>query len=185
MNQDQPGPLEQLQALAAGSMGSAVIGIRQTEARSWRGFTMRLGELNLVFPFAGGFEILTEREIQPIPWATRWLRGITNVRGEVYTVVDFADFAGLPGVTSLRSATLLKLPDENIKSALLLERRVNLRSFSEYLAQVDDMELPPALAPAVSVVLEDGGERWVVLDVNALCRMATFRSIAGTPDTVH
>ena len=72
---------------------------------------------------------------------------------------------------------MFKLPEDVIKIGLLKESRVNLRTFSEFLEQVDDMPLPPALVPAVSVVLEDAGERWVVVDVNVLCRMPDFLSI--------
>ena len=185
MSNDLPTPLDHLGALAERSFGSEAIGSGPAEARNWRGFTFTVARWNFVFPFSGGFEILTEREIQPIPWAVRWVRGITNVRGEVHTVVDFAEFLGLDGVASPRSATLFRLPDENLKSALMLESRVNLRAFPEFMQRVEEPEIPTVLAPAVSVVLADDDSQWVVLDAGRLCNMPEFVSIARSTSTIH
>ena len=48
------------------------------------------------FRLWGGFEILPEGKFQRIPWVANWVQGVINVRGEVYTVVDFARYIGLP-----------------------------------------------------------------------------------------
>ena len=79
---------------------------RPTSEETWRGFCFNVSGLNIVFPFMGGYEILPDKEIQNIPWTTDWVRGVTNVRGEIYTVVDFAAFLGLPPVVSIRRSTL-------------------------------------------------------------------------------
>ncbi|MDE0281691.1 MAG: chemotaxis protein CheW, partial [Gammaproteobacteria bacterium] len=133
---------------------------------------------NLVFPFSEGFEVLAEQEIQPVPWAEHWVRGMTNIRGEIHTVVDFSDFLGFGAVPSLRTAILFRLPDENLKSVLLLERWVNLRTFPEGLEQTEDAGIPPPLSSLVSSVLVERKQTWVVLDVDRLCRMPEFISIA-------
>ena len=185
MSNDLQSPLDHLKSLAERTLGSEAIGTGPAEIRSWRGFTFSVDRWNFVFPFSGGFEILTEREIQPIPWAVRWVRGITNVRGEVHTVVDFAEFLGLEGVASPRSATLFKLPDESLKSALMLESRVNLRAFPEFMERVQDADVPALLMPAVSVILADDEKEWVVLDAGKLCQMPEFVSIARATATLH
>ena len=173
-----PTPLEYLRMLAEQSLGGEALDSGFVADRSWRGFCLRVGEWNLVFPFSEGFEVLAEQEIQPVPWAARWTRGMTNIRGDIFTVVDFSDFLGLGAVPSLRSAILFKLPDENLKSALLLERWVNLRSFPEGLEQVETTGFPPLLSALVSSVLVEGEQTWAVLDADRLCQMPEFVSIA-------
>lgn len=185
MGDDLRTPLDCLRTLSSQTLGSEAIGTARAEVRTWRGFTFNVDQWNFVFPFSGGFEILTERDIQPIPWAVRWVRGITNVRGEVHTVVDFAEFLGLEGVASPRSATLFRLPDPNLKSALMLQSRVNLRSFPEFLDRVENSAVPATLAAAVSAVLADEETEWVVLDAARLCQMPEFVSIARSAATLH
>ena len=185
MSNDHLTPLDHLNALAERSFGSEVIGSSPTETRSWRGFTFSVDRWNFVFPFSGGFEILTDREIQPIPWTVRWVRGITNVRGEVHTVVDFADFLGLEAVASPRSATLFLLPDENLKSAIMLASRVNLRAFPEFMERVEHPDYPALIKNAVSVTLADEERQWVVLDAGKLCKMPEFVSIARASASIH
>ena len=173
-----PTPLEQLQMLAAQSLGAAALESSVVADRSWRGYSLRVGDWNLVFPFSEGFEVLAEQEIQPVPWAAHWVRGMTNIRGEIHTVVDFSDFLGFGAVPSLRTAILFRLPDENLKSVLLLERWVNLRTFPEGLEQTEDAGIPSPLSSLVSSVLVERKQTWVVLDVDRLCRMPEFISIA-------
>ncbi len=185
MSNDLQTPLDHLSDLAERSLGSAAIGAGPAETRNWRGFTFSVDRWNFVLPFAGGFEILTDREIQPIPWAVKWVRGITNVRGEVHTVVDFAEFLGLEGVTSPRSATLFRLPDENLKSALMLESRVNLRAFPEFMERVESPDVPGIITKAVNVTLANEEGEWVVLDAGMLCNMREFVSIARSTAVLH
>ena len=167
-------PQELLAAIAAQCMGDAAIEAKPVTTQSWRGFTFQVGDLNIVFPFKGGFEILPGRDIQAIPWVKDWLYGITNVRGEVYTVVDLAKYLGFEGVRSLRTTTFFLLPDAGLRSTLLIDSRVSLRSFSEFLEHGDSAIIPEILKPCVSAVLVDGGQAWIVVDVDALCRSPEF-----------
>ncbi len=178
VTEGNPTPLEHLQMLAGQSLGTAALDSSPVVNRSWRGYSLHVGDWNLVFPFSEGFEVLAEQEIQPIPWTARWVRGMTNIRGEIHTVVDFSDFLGFGAVPPLRAAILFRLPDENMKSVLLLERWVNLRSFPEALERMEAVEIPPSLSPLVSSVLAEREQTWVVLDVDRLCRMPEFISIA-------
>lgn len=177
-------PLEQLEALSRLTMGDQAIEQPVVEQRQWRGFTFRVGEVNLVFPFMGGFEILPDREIQVIPWVQPWVRGITNVRGEIYSVVDFGMYLGLAAVRSMRSATLFMLPDIALRSAILLESRVNLKSFDENLEHADQADLPERLRKCTSASVVSENEVWHVVDIKALCREPSFISIGragGSP----
>ena len=169
MNSVAQTPIALLQELASRNLGDKAIESKPSSDRSWRGFIFQVGQLNLVIPFMGGFEILPDHDVQPVPWAQEWVRGIANVRGEIYTVVDFASYLGLPPVTSLRNATLFMLPDESLRSVLMIDSKVSLKTFPEILEHVDAVDTPAQLAPCLSVSLKDGEQVWHVVDVLALC----------------
>ncbi|MBX2868509.1 MAG: chemotaxis protein CheW [Acidiferrobacterales bacterium] len=171
-------PLEQLQLLASLSMGDAAIEQPEKTQEEWRGFTFNVGDLNLVFPFMGGFEILPERDIQPIPWVQSWVRGVTNVRGEVYSVVDIGAYLGFTAVRSMRSATLFRLPDAQLKSAILLDSKVSLKSFPEELEHLSGQKLPSRLSRCVSTSVVIDQDIWHVIDVTQLCNDQDFVAIA-------
>ncbi len=177
MNPASETPVKLLEGLAALSMGNKAIETQSETVRNWRAFTLHVGNLNLAFPFMGGFEILPGREIQPIPWAQDWVRGITNVRGEIYTVIDFALYLGMSAVKSVRTATLFMLPDTRLRSALLIDSRVNLKTFSEHMEHVEMMNTPERLRSSVSATLKDGEDVWTVVDVHAFCRADVFTNI--------
>ena len=171
-------PLEQLQVLASLSLGDTAIEQPERQQEEWRGFTFSIDNLNLVFPFMGGFEILPEREIHAVPWVQPWVRGVTNVRGDVYSVVDIGAYFGLTPVRSVRSATLFMLPDTQLKSVILLDSKVALKSFPDELEHIAADDLPSRLlrCRSASVVLDD--EVWHAMDVNLLCHDQDFVTIA-------
>lgn len=176
---DKRSPLEHLSHLSSLTIGDSAMAAPRETARNWRGFAFRAGDLDMVFPFMGGFEILPEREIQTIPWAVDWVRGITNVRGEIYSVVDFPAYLGLGSVSSIRNATVFLLPDTTVRSALLIAERVTLRSYSEFLPQLSEPEVPAKLNEFLSTVLVDDGRQWHVLDAARLIASRSFLDIAA------
>ncbi len=177
-------PLEQLQLLASLSMGDAAIEQPEKTKEEWRGFAFEVGNLNLVFPFMGGFEILPERDIQPIPWVQPWVSGVTNVRGEVYSVVDIGAYLGFTAVKSMRSATLFRLPDAQLKSAILLDSKVSLKSFPEELEHVEEQNLPSRLSRCVSASVVVEQEIWHVVDVTQLCNDQDYVAVAVESEMV-
>ena len=174
-------PLEILQNLSSLTVGDKAIEVETQEVGNWRGFTFELGRsLSVVFPFMGGFEILPERDFQSIPWTAEWVKGLVNIRGEVYTVIDFAQYIGLPGVRYPRTATLFMLPCGKLKSVLLIQSRVNLKTFSESAERLDDHSVPERLRPYLSMVLqgEEANTCWAVLDVDRLSQSQGFINIS-------
>ena len=172
-------PLEHLADLSSKTYGDSAIQAPREVAKSWRGFVFQVGDLDMVFPFMGGFEILPEKDIQAIPWAAGWVRGITNVRGEIYSVVDFPAYLGVGTVTSIRNATLFILPDTTVRSALLIADRVTLRTFSEYLPHRSHDAVSDRLKEILSAIVVDDGRTWHVLNAAKLTGAHSFLNVAA------
>ena len=185
MNTPQPGPLALLQQLESAGLGEKASapgaggGAGASEARAGigRGFAFTIEELNLVVPFAAGLRIARSRDAQPLPLSREWVAGIIHIRGEIYTLIDFARFIGRRAATAGKDAGLLLLTDNRIKSALLLDSPVSLRAFNRDPPAGDVAGFDAALSPFLSAVWLDDGEPWGVLDVAALTRSARFVNI--------
>jgi len=168
--------LHQLEDAALGRRMSAPGG-------DWRGFAFRLGRRDggygrragrhdgeyLVVPLADGMEIASATRLCALPHCHNWVRGITALRGAIYTVIDFADFLGFGATDAVRARLLLlPAPQHDVHSALLLDRRVSLRAFEHGLPEVGLDGVAASLAPYLRASVREGARQWGVLDVGAL-----------------
>ena len=145
----------------------------------WRGFAFSIEALNLVVPLADSLRVVPCRDVPPlpVPLSREWVRGIILVDGEIYTVIDFARFIGRRPVASNADASLLLMTGEEFNSALLLDSRISLKTFSEPQAEpetAEDDPADPAVEPFVSASLVDGAQTWGVLDIKALMNSGHF-----------
>ena len=142
----------------------------------WRGFAFSIEALNLVVPLAEGLRVVPCRAVSPlpVPLSREWVRGIILVDGEIYTVIDFARFIGRRPVASNADASLLLMTGEEFNSALLLDSRISLKTFSEPQPEPETADIDPAVEPFVSASLVDGAQTWGVLDIKALMNSGHF-----------
>ncbi len=178
---DPPALLRRLEDASLGEEASALGRARAVRADDWRGFAFAVEDFNLVAPFADGMEIATCGEAQPLPLSREWVVGILPLRGAIYTVIDFARFIGCGAVAAAGAhasprANLLLVSNERIQSALLLDNPIRLRTFRHDLPGAEAAGFPPALAPFLARVVDDG-RPWGVLDVAALTSSERFVTI--------
>ena len=74
-------------------------------------------------------EVIPVPPITPVPLTRPWFRGVANVRGNLYSVVDFAAFVGV-GSVEVTERSRLVLLGERLRSAaaLLVDRSLGLRN---------------------------------------------------------
>ncbi len=151
-----------------------------------------LAHLLLAIPMAASTEIGQLQRPTPLPNLPGWVLGVTNVRGDIVSVIDLGAFLGLPtaGDRRGRSKMLIRVHHADITAGLAvdrvlglfhLDRRTPIRpspyregdpeaSLSDYIEGV----LPPEAAGL------DGEHRLLnLLDVEALMtssRMTAFRN---------
>jgi twitching motility protein PilI len=111
-----------------------------------------------------------------VPLTRPWFRGVANVRGNLYSVIDFAEFLGT-GVSGTGEHARLVLLGERFRSAagLLIDRSLGLRNPQQLRAR----EPAPGRKSWLRGEYEDeSGARWSELDVGELVRDAEFLSVA-------
>ena len=99
---------------------------------SWLAITS--GGRNYLLPLAQSGEIFPITSMQPVPYARPWFRGVVNLRGGLYGVVDLATFvagdAAAPGreARSAPEAVVVTLNGAlNVNCALLVDALAGLR----------------------------------------------------------
>ena len=123
----------------------------------------------LRLPDAG--ELLPLPELTPVPLTHRWFRGLANVRGVLYAVVDLAAFLGDAPVARQHGARLMLVGKHyGTNAALLVEQVVGLRKLQDFTV-TDRMR---SLAWAGAEYLDAGGQRWCELEVQALLQTPEF-----------
>jgi twitching motility protein PilI len=120
-------------------------------------------------------EMLPVPPISAVPLARPWFRGVANIRGNLYTVVDFAAFLGGEATAATDQARLLLISDRfRAGCALLVGRALGLRKSDE---------LEPCARRAESrwtraEYTDAEGRRWSELDVPSLVRDPEFLDVS-------
>lgn len=123
---------------------------------------------------------VTELERVPrvttVPRVPAWLCGVTNLRGDIVSVIDLRAYLGLPPHAAAAGRMLVvRLLDEPFATGLLVDAVDRIVTL-----QADDVKAPAsplkgALAPFVSGVCSIGDRLVAVLDVNHLLRSPDIR----------
>ncbi|HUQ88847.1 MAG TPA: chemotaxis protein CheW, partial [Vicinamibacterales bacterium] len=123
---------------------------------------------------------VTELERVPrvtmVPRVPAWLLGVTNLRGDIVSVIDLRAYLGLaPHASSTGRMLVVRLLDEPFATGLIVDavdRIVTLRT-DEVKAPASPLE--GALAPFISGVCATRDRLVAVLDVNRLLRSPDIR----------
>jgi twitching motility protein PilI len=152
---------------AAGQPGDA--------AEEWVGIAFRIGSESFV---ASRSDV---REVMPIPdsmtrvpGAKPWLRGVTNVRGELLTIVDLRGFLGAGGVAPDRHGRVLVLASRDVPTGLLVDQVFGFRRFAldEFVAQSPTPVL--RCDQYLRGAYQRGAETWPRFDFSALLEDDNF-----------
>jgi len=117
-------------------------------------------------------EVLPVPPMQLVPFTKPWFLGVANVRGNLYSISDLAQFMGMPATSKSTNNRILLLSTESTAQvALLVDSLIGLRS-------VQGMQLQSAEDEADFFSLNfykdaEGGD-WLELDIEALVQNKNF-----------
>ena len=116
-------------------------------------------------------EIMPPPHLAVVPLTHAWYRGLANVRGTLYGVVDLAQFHGEgPTPSGGRARLLLVGAKLGIHCALLVSHSLGLRSVDDFEADADE-----ETRPWVAKRLRDAqGHLWLQIDVAKLLASPQF-----------
>ena len=128
----------------------------------------------LRLPDAG--EVMPVPPLAAVPLTQSWYAGVANIRGSLYSVIDFALFCGKEHTPRLPVNRLLLCGRRHgLNAGILCQQVLGLRDASE-LKPVGTASAPGK--PWLGVEYEDAqGQRYQELNVEALVHSAEFMSV--------
>jgi twitching motility protein PilI len=154
---------ERLKGAAAGRAASR-LGVR-AGAESW------------LLSLADAGEVVSAPAITPVPLTKPWFRGVANIRGKLYGVVDFPAFLGGATVAPGEQVRLLLLGEKfRMGSALLVDRLLGLRGPETFEARPVTEGAAPWLKAEYS---DKDGTQWKELDVPRLMQDPEFLEVSA------
>ncbi|HET9580392.1 MAG TPA: chemotaxis protein CheW [Usitatibacter sp.] len=122
-------------------------------------------------------EVIPVPQALPVPLTHSWFRGVANVRGNLYGLIDFSAFQGGDPITSGMERRVILVSDRLVGGAgLLVSRMLGLRNPEQF-----NVAPRPANAAAWvgGVYADAGGTRWLELDLPALVREQRFLEVGA------
>jgi twitching motility protein PilI len=99
----------------------------QAEENAWRALAVEVRGAPVILPIKDVSELAVCENITPVPLTRPWVRGLTNVRGQLYTVVDLSVFLGGPETRLSRDARIIMLGDNGLESCFLVNNVLGLK----------------------------------------------------------
>lgn len=139
---------------------------------------MQLGAETWLVDLGDAGEVIPVPPVTPVPLTRPWLRGIANVRGNLYSVIDFPAFLGVGSVAVGENSRLLLLGERfRTAAALLIDRSLGLRNPDQLKPHANAAGEPPAWLRGEFEDKE--GRTWKELDVPQLVRHSDFLSVSA------
>jgi twitching motility protein PilI len=135
------------------------------------------GDTRWLIRLADAGEVIAVPPIVPVPLTQPWFLGLANIRGNLYSVIDFPAFLGRAPVGAARLARLILLASGSEQSAgIVVERVLGLRN----LTQFKPVETT-APGPSWHVMQwqDDDGNTWQEIDLGRLARDPAFLQVSA------
>jgi twitching motility protein PilI len=144
-------------------------------SRSASMLALQVGEEGWLVDLADAGEVIPVPPITTVPLAKPWFKGMTNIRGNLYSVVDFPSFIGGGAVSLAEQSRLLLIGDRfRTGAALLVDRSLGLRNPAQLKVRAKR-----GASPWIKAEYEDqDGKGWKELDVQALVQHQDFLAVA-------
>lgn len=136
---------------------------------------VKSGSKNWLINLSDVSEVVPLGAFTPVPLTKPWFIGMTNVRGNLFSIVDFSSFSGNePTAMNVDSRLLLLNLRFGVNAALLVNRMQGLRG-AEQLEPVAATGEQPAW---VGGTFNDAsGTQWQELDLAALVQTSEFLQV--------
>ncbi len=170
--------LRELQTRLASRLQAA-----RAEGMSVAWLAVQAGGRKYLFPLSQSGEIVPLTHVQPVPYALGWFRGVVNIRGGLFGVVDLSSFmaaetgealaapvAGEPSVVTLNAAL-------DVNCALQVDVLSGLRGADAFSQSHGPSEGAPAFFG--NVFVDSAGEVWQEINLRTLSQSPQFLSISA------
>lgn len=137
---------------------------------------LQVGSESWLVDLADAAEVVPVPVISPVPLTRAWFKGVTSIRGILYSVVDFPAFLGGTAVTIGEQSRLLLIGERfHMGSALLVDRSLGLRNPERLTFRARSAQSPWLKAEYA----DTDGTQWKELDLPQLVQHPDFLVVAS------
>ena len=149
--------------------------------RSWTGLGLRVRDQLFVAPRGDVREVLTPPPMTRVPNAPEWMRGVANVRGALYPVLDLGRLFARDGFVAGPQSRLLLLNSEVEPVAFLVDEVYGYRNFEAADQRMSAIENASAtVAPYLLGGFVRDGQPWLALSLHR----AAGAGLGDVPDVL-
>lgn len=137
---------------------------------------VQMGGTTFGIPMENVYEIQRVPRITFLPGVPNWIRGVTNLRGNIVSVVSLESLLGLESVehtTSQRLVVTQSLVDD-VDSGLIVDRVIGIRSFRKSQIQMPTASVNGSIEQYLTGVV-DADQLVALLDIDKLLLSEEFR----------
>ena len=122
-------------------------------------------------------EVIPVPPIVAVPLTHSWFRGVSNIRGNLYSVLDFSAFQGGDPTPGGMERRVILVSDRLVPGAgLLVSRMLGLRNPEQFTPAQRPANAPAWVAGAYT---DAGATRWLELDLPALVKEQRFLEVGA------
>jgi twitching motility protein PilI len=134
------------------------------------------GSTRWLVRLADAGEVIAVPPIIPVPLTKAWYLGLANIRGNLFSVIDFAAFLGGASVAAGSAARLILLNARSgeISAGIVVERVLGLRNLAQFSPAPREAGAPSWF---IERWLDAEGNAWQEIDLAALARDAAFLQV--------
>ncbi|MDA3934822.1 MAG: chemotaxis protein CheW [Gammaproteobacteria bacterium] len=141
---------------------------------SWNGLAFKLHDYTLSVDVVLIDEIIPPPKLTPIPGSADWLLGLTNVRGNLITIIDLRMFLQHERTPITSKSQVLVTTTEKQYLGLLVDEIVGQRRFPMDTATAVEPQEWPEIDVYLSRVYNQNEIDWGVLDLGLLLHDQQF-----------
>ena len=142
----------------------------------------QVGQDNWLVNLSDVSEVIPVPNIIPVPMTLPWYRGVSNIRGKLYSITDFAAYQGQPPIGPGMERRVILVAEKLIEgSGFIVNRMLGLHNPEQFTPEVLDTAV--ARPWAKGAYRDSSGGRWYELDLSGLTRDARFLEV-GTVTAV-
>lgn len=154
-----------------------VLNEQSTEEAQWSGIAVRVGRLQLLCELSEISEVLTCPPPTRIPGTKRWMKGLANIRGTVFTIVDLRAFLGYGYVTANAASRVLIIRSGRLNTGLLVDQVLGRFQIGESKIAPGGVGVPNPLTPYVSRQCSRDDSTWWFFSLRKLIANPGFMDI--------
>lgn len=133
------------------------------------------GRTRWLMDLADSGEVVPLTALAPVPLTQPWFAGVANVRGSLYSVVDFSAYQGGDLTPHNADARLLLVGARHgINSALLVDRTLGLKSLDGMTVAAAEKEGPAWMGESYT---DAQGQCWIRLRITTLLEDPAFLDV--------